>query len=243
MIAFEIDGAAYSVNLYSQIEDIYLFGSYARNEQDKYSDIDLLVIIQRCDENEYIQLKKNLSKQLNMPQEWISIYQKDKILEMQAKGSYFLWHIKLEGKILYSKQKFLEKVLENLPEYTGAEQDLEDYDIICNDIEQSLDDEYLDIIYELSVLASIIRNTAIAIDFLCGRKVFGRITAIVECNDIMKGKIYIPIDEYVMLYYNRLYETRKTSYYPHNMSLRDVYTWLYRAKKIIALAKEVVNNE
>ena len=84
MIAFEIDGAAYSVNLYSQIEDIYLFGSYARNEQDKYSDIDLLVIIQRCDENEYIQLKKNLSKQLNMPQEWISIYQKDKILEMQA---------------------------------------------------------------------------------------------------------------------------------------------------------------
>ena len=47
MITFQIDGTRYYINQDKRIEEVWLFGSYARGEQDCYSDIDLLIIVQR----------------------------------------------------------------------------------------------------------------------------------------------------------------------------------------------------
>lgn len=237
MIEFDIVGKHYRLSQDDRISDIYLFGSYARNEQDDYSDIDILIVIDTCTEVVYQELKRKISDELEMPMEWISLYQKDKIDEMQKKGSYFLWHIKLEGIKLFSKEGFIEDILKRLPEYSGTKEDLEDYSIICKDILNSMGDKYLDITYELSVLASIIRNTAIAIDFLYGKKVFGRMTSVETCNNLLKGHMEIPIQEYAKLYENRLYENQKISYAP-KMTLTDVRIWIKRAEKLLFYAKE-----
>ena len=37
------------------VEEIYLFGSVARGDEDEYSDIDILIVIDDCTEDEYIE--------------------------------------------------------------------------------------------------------------------------------------------------------------------------------------------
>ena len=107
MITFQIDGTRYYINQDKRIEEVWLFGSYARGEQDCYSDIDLLIIVQDCSDMEYTELKQQLSAELHIPLDWISLYQMNKITEMGNKGAYFLWHLKLEGHKLYSRNLFM----------------------------------------------------------------------------------------------------------------------------------------
>lgn len=238
MITFQIDDTQYYINHDKRIEEVWLFGSYARGEQDCYSDIDLLIIVQDCSDMEYTELKQQLSAELHIPLDWISLYQMNKITEMGNKGAYFLWHLKLEGHKLYSRNLFLQNILKSLPEYSGVLQDLMDYSVICNDIRENISDEYLDVTYELSVLASVIRNTAIAVDFLFGEKIFGRITCVETSNRLLEGIFYIPVKEYMKLYSNRLYITGKSSSC-EKMTIYDIGIWLERAEKFISCAKEV----
>lgn len=237
MINFELNNIKYSL-ISDKIEDIYLFGSYARDEQDIFSDIDLLIIIQDSSDYEYSKLRQTFAKQLNLPMKWISLYQQSKIIEMTKKGSYFLWHIKLEGQILYSKNNFLRSHLTNLNKYTSVLEDLDDYQTICSDIFDNIDDDFVDLTYELSVLASIIRNTSIAIDYMFDIYDFGRQSAVKRCNDLLKDRINIPIDKYNQLYEYRLYITNKKK----NISLPskdDVIYWLGLSTKLISLGREV----
>ena len=81
MIEFDIVGKKYRLSQDYRISDIYLFGSYARNEQDIYSDIDILIVVENCTEMVYQELKRKISNELRMPMEWISLYQKNKIYE------------------------------------------------------------------------------------------------------------------------------------------------------------------
>lgn len=141
MITFQIDGTRYYINQDKRIEEVWLFGSYARGEQDCYSDIDLLIIVQDCSDMEYTELKQQLSAELHIPLDWISLYQMNKIIEMGKKGAYFLWHLKLEGHKLYSRNLFLQNILKSLPEYSGVLQDLMDYSVICNDIHENISED------------------------------------------------------------------------------------------------------
>ena len=87
-------------------------------------------------------------------------------------------------------------------------------------------------------LASVIRNTAIAVDFLFGEKIFGRITCVETSNRLLEGIFYIPVKEYMKLYSNRLYITGKSSSC-EKMTIYDIGIWLERAEKFISCAKEV----
>ncbi len=60
MITFQIDGTRYYINQDKRIEEVWLFGSYARGEQDCYSDIDLLIIVQDCSDMEYTELQATI---------------------------------------------------------------------------------------------------------------------------------------------------------------------------------------
>ena len=75
------------------VEEIYLFGSVARGDEDEYSDIDILIVIDDCTDYEYIDWKNIFSNYLDIPVSWISLYRHSKILRMYESGSYFLWHI------------------------------------------------------------------------------------------------------------------------------------------------------
>ena len=163
------------------VEEIYLFGSVARGDEDEYSDIDILIVIDDCTEDEYIDWKNIFSNYLDIPVSWISLYRHSKILRMYESGSYFLWHIKKEGKIIYSRSNEMPSLLLTLPRYNNTENDLEEYSEILSDIKCELNDEYICVEYELAVLASLVRNTCIAISYLDERLDFGRNSAVMYC--------------------------------------------------------------
>lgn len=216
------------------IREIYLFGSVARGEQDEYSDIDILIVIDECLEDEYIELKDKYASLLNVPVSWLSIYRMSKIMKMYEKGSYFLWHIKKEGKVLFSRKGDLAKLLLTLPRYDNIENDLKEYDEILTDIKCELENEYISINYELSVLASLVRNTCIAISYLNGRLDFGRNSVVMYCFSEFDFKVSLA--EYNELYQYRLYQTGKVEYVQDG-KMDCLIKWIRIESELLEVAK------
>lgn len=219
------------------IREIYLFGSTAREEQDEYSDIDILIVIDDCSEEEYIKLKDKYAAFLNVPISWISVYRNNKIMKMYARGSYFLWHIKKEGKVLYSRGGELENLLLTLPRYADVESDLAEYDEILADIKCELENELISVGYELAVLASLVRNTCIAISYLNNRLDFGRNSAVMYC--FSKYNFNVSLEEYKELYQYRLYHTGKVDCAPGD-NMDSLKKWIKIESDLLEVAKRGV---
>lgn len=221
------------------IREIYLFGSVARGEQDEYSDIDILIVIDDCSEEEYIALKDKFAYLLNIPVSWLSVYRITKIMKMYTSGSYFLWHIKKEGKVLYSRNGELAGLLLTLPRYAGIESDLKEYDEILSDVRRELNNEYISVNYELAVLASLVRNTCIAISYLNGKLDFGRSSVVLYC--FSEYTISVSLEEYEALYQYRLYHTGKISSVPEG-EIECLKRWIQIESDLLEIAKRGAGN-
>lgn len=221
------------------IREVYLFGSMARGDHDEKSDVDILIVIDDCSELEYIEWKDKLACYLDVPVSWISIYRINKIMRMYRIGSYFLWHIKKEGRIIYSRDNELSTLLLTLPPYGNIKNDLSEYSQILTDIIKELCDEYICIEYELSVLASLVRNTCITISYLNGKLDFGRNSPVMYC--ISKYQMNITLKEYEGLYQYRLYHTGKINRVP-NGEMKQLEKWIKIEGNLLEIAKEGVRN-
>lgn len=216
------------------VREIYLFGSVARKEQDEYSDVDILIVIDECSEEEYFKLKDRYACFLNVPVSWLSVYRINKIKMMHKSGSYFLWHIKKEGKILYSRDGELANLLLTLPRYSNVESDLKEYDEVLSDIKCELDNEYISVNYELAVLASLVRNTCIAISYMNGRLDFGRNSVVLYC--FSEYNFNISLEEYKELYRYRLYRTGKVDNVPDG-EIGCLKKWIKIESDLLEIAK------
>lgn len=236
MYSFKVNSKKFNIILDNNVEAIMLFGSHARGDNDEFSDLDLLFIIEDCDNSEYIKKKENLSKQLKIPSEWISLYKKSSIQNMNEYTSYFLWHLKLEGKIIYSKCGFINDILDNLQEYKKTNYDLYQYKVICNDIEQAIKEECGTYRYELNILASLARNTCMALCYINGIKVFGRVDSVKNAINILSDKFPFTIDEYKELYKFRSEYKNKTIKTKVEKDIKN-YTqiWCGKVKQLINL--------
>lgn len=223
----------------SNIREIYLFGSVARGDQDEQSDVDILIVIDNCSEDDYIRYKKNYASILQIPISWISLYREKKILKMHERGSYFLWHLKQEGKMLYSKENELKKLFTTLPRYRGMKKDIEEYQQILDDVKEESYNEYLCIEYELSVLASLVRNTCIMLSYLNNRFDFSRNLVVEYCID--KYKIDISLEEYKVLYQYRSYETGKISEVAKG-KIDDINKWAKVEQQLLDIAEKEVDD-
>jgi predicted nucleotidyltransferase len=94
MFTFKVNTKTFDICIYDSIETIALFGSCARNENDDYSDIDLLIIADDCSDKKYNILKNDLLEQLKIPHDWLSMYTITSVNEMNKYSSYFLWNLK-----------------------------------------------------------------------------------------------------------------------------------------------------
>lgn len=106
------------------IESIIVFGSFIRGDNNIHSDIDFLIVIDNCSYNEKLITKLNIAEEMQIPPSWISIYTTDEIYDLCLYGDSFLWSVKLEGLILYSRSNFFEYCLYNLRLYTNMTNDI-----------------------------------------------------------------------------------------------------------------------
>lgn len=181
------------------IEEIYLYGSYARGENDKFSDLDIFIL---CKNKKKIN-KKFLAKKLKVKEKWISVYTRETINKFFEEGSLFLWHLKNEGVILYSKKNELSEKLRKLDYYKKVKFNLLQYKEILEDVKLSFQNDLKINGYELNLLAVILRNTAILHCYINKKYYFGRYNAFIKSQELLDN--LIPFSLYKILYDYRIF--------------------------------------
>ena len=88
-----------------------------------------------------------------------------------------LWHLKLQGKIVFSKNSVIEKIFDNLKEYNDYQKDLKYYSELLNDVKASLTKWEIFDEFDLSILFTVARNTCILLCHHLGTPKFGRSNA------------------------------------------------------------------
>lgn len=231
---FEIEGKQYYIENDRNINCIMLFGSWARHENDEFSDMDILIVTEIMENKNYIILD---SEGNHLPEKWVTIYSKENILYMKSNTSLFLWHIKLEALCLYKKDCFMDEILNNLEEYRGTSEDIYQYKIICQDIKGLMKKhQYISLYYELSLLASLVRNIAIAYCYVNGKKCFGRTEPVVLLRE------HYPIfsmEEYRDLYkFRSLYNNFKENYC-EEIEIEFVWKWINIIEELIKMMEDM----
>mgnify|MGYP001571761899 CR=1 FL=1 len=157
---------------------LWLYGSYARGQADDRSDCDVLAISDMAVQKEEMLKLSGLSG-MSLS---ISRYSWIELDSMAAYGSLFLQHLRLEGKCLYERSGFegrLAELLSRLGPYRRASFDLKCYRDCIGDVYDSLS-QASSPVYEVSVLATVIRHASILGCFLLGVPDFGRLSPVIN---------------------------------------------------------------
>ena len=225
-----------------QVDSVYLYGSMARGNNTDDSDCDILFAIADCCNEKYektVSFLKEWHTELNIE---VAMYTVSMLREMWKKGSLFLWHIKLEGIVLYSSGEQLSELLANLPEYQEGNIALDEYNQIIEDIRE--DEEDISIIeYNLSLMATLIRNTCIICCYYLKQMHFGRIQPVSVCLEYFNSEILFSLTEYNELYSYRIAQNRcgiKPSV--DNISRYYIY-WIRYTRYLLDLASKVVGGK
>lgn len=159
------------------ILSIIMFGSTARAEEDAYSDVDVCVITwESTNESEIEAIKSIIDDNYGLQDTEIIVYSSDQFETMNAYGSLFLWHLKLEGKVLFDRNYFCQ-VMKRLSVYEKHLCELDFHADLLTDVASSM--ERLRIVNELdlSQLFTICRNTCMILSHFNKEFAFGRKSA------------------------------------------------------------------
>ena len=211
---------------------IWLYGSHARNDYDCYSDIDIFVAGGPDIDEILNQLEFDRS------QVSVSQYEWREVESMARYGSLFLQHLRLEGRpLLVSLEgdRRLEHLLHTLCPYRHADRDIQAFTTCIDDVGKGLEKGSTPA-FEMSVIATVLRHSAVLASYLIGRPKFGRL----EPFQFVAKQWGFPdtvILEFKRVYQFRLHEDGRASL-PFEPSERDVRFWVTQASKFLTLLKE-----
>lgn len=158
----------------SDVLAVVLFGSSARGDNDLHSDKDIFIMCRDIPRQKLIAFKSihiynGLEKDGN-----ICVYRSKDILKMAGKGSLFLWHLKLEGKLIFSKDGIFEDIISELKEYEDYKESFQIYLKILEDIKgYHYKHRHLSE-FDLAILFTLSRNTCMQLCVKNGIPKFGR---------------------------------------------------------------------
>ena len=182
----------------SNILAVILFGSFARGDNDSESDYDLCVLTQERQSHELNveQLNKIITDDRLSGNNPI-FYPASAVESMLKHGSLFLWHLKQEGKALYGKEYFSNKIKE-LNLFVHHNDDISYHNELCCDLISSW--KYLNMPNELdlSILFTIARNACMILAHKFGKPSFGRLSSFVTAKSVFPD-LPINFEEYQYL--------------------------------------------
>lgn len=106
--SFSVKDIDYNVNT-EGISDIYLFGSVQRNEDTITSDIDFLVVVD--DDLDINYIKERLAKDTGLDRDYFIVIKKQRVETSIQYEETFMWSIKTDSLVLYSRDDYLENKL------------------------------------------------------------------------------------------------------------------------------------
>lgn len=181
---------------------IWSYGSLARGDSDNLSDDDILLVGPLQDQPAKALKRAGLdSRKLS-----ISRYSWREIIRMAEYGSLFLHHIRLEGHPVHEANGcsgVLRRILRGLGDYKHTKRDIQGFRSVLADVRDSVNRGGC-IVFELSVLATVIRHMSILGCWLVGKAQFGRVVPVM----VFAGAVGIDdqaVCRFSSLYMYRLY--------------------------------------
>ena len=208
---------------------IWIYGSHSRGDADFLSDIDVFVA-----SNDEISIDQLVSCLPSLPRDIsVSMYKWSEIKEMADYGSLFLQHLRMEGAPILESSSYkgeLATILSYMGEYKYVGRDIKGFQTVLNDVHDSLDDGGSPI-FELCVLATILRHSSILGCWIAGNPSFRRVEPVVKFAKI-HGLSPAIADGFPALYKYRLYFEKRISAVNEPMPY-ELDIWLERTSKII----------
>ena len=171
-----------------RIKTLVLFGSTAKKQNDFSSDIDLCAIINdNLDESDIskneilsvLDINDNLKDFENF-----SVYRESSLIKMLDYGSLFLWHLKLEGKILYGDDYF-NKTFSKLKAFKNHLSEINYILTIFDEMDKSQNKIGFIDSFDISVYFTLIRNASIITCHKVGKPRFGRFDSYLLTKEIL----------------------------------------------------------
>ena len=158
------------------VEAAVLFGSRARGDSDMHSDIDVAVFVKAADLETLSKLKAELVDASPNDNLSLSLYSTRTAETLAQDGSLFLWHLNLEGKVLFERDLWISSLFARLKPYgkSKALRDLGTFEKILNDVRGALQGAEATVLFEASTMYSILRNSGIIYTHSKGAPCFGR---------------------------------------------------------------------
>ena len=146
------------------VDEVWLFGSGAREESDDGSDVDLLVV---SDERALPKMvTERLVEQYGENVD-VAHYSYAGLAMLVEQGALFTWHLRKEGVPLDRSMDRLQEMLANMDRYDGHERDMEVLSRVFSDAIASLHDGWA-VQFDLGVVGTVIRNAGIVMHDLFG---------------------------------------------------------------------------
>jgi predicted nucleotidyltransferase len=209
------------VSMNANILSIILYGSHARKDHDSSSDCDICVITRERPKREFTM--SDLEDQigpLKLANVTIVTYPEAVLNSMLVNGSLFLWHLKLEGDILYGRRYLSEKLL-SLDHFKTHLEEINYHEELFYNLKMAW--QRLSIVNELdlSLLFTIARNTCMVLTHKSGKPSFGRLSSYTSAKESFSS-LPITIDQYLYLSkWKLLYERESSTFMP--LPSRDAF--------------------
>lgn len=146
----------------ARLLSVHIFGSVARGERDRLSDLDLLAVVAdhegKVPETDVLRL---VPADLRDIEPSISWYGQRRLREMFANGELFAWHLHRETVTLFEEEPVLTTLGEPAP-YSDAAADVASFEVILSGIAGQLRLSPENAIYELGLIYVCLRNICMA---------------------------------------------------------------------------------
>lgn len=222
------------------ILSIILYGSYARNDHDNSSDLDICIITKnRQSKIKDVEAINNLPATLPTKDIGITSYPEVAVDSMIKNGSLFLWHLKLEGKVLYGENYFSTKMVQ-LKDFINHKYDIEYHFELFQDSHKAW--KSIGIINELdlSVLFTIARNTCMILSHYAGETTFGRVSCFSRAKKLFPD-LPLEYDDYLYLSHWKLIYERGGLVAQDLPDLKTYNKIVLSIKKLLEYALDAIN--
>ena len=196
---------------------IWSYGSLARGDSDNLSDDDVLLVGPLQGQPTEILRRAGLdSRKLS-----ISRYSWHEVIGMAEYGSLFLHHVRLEGCPVHETSScsgVLRRILCGLGDYEHTKRDIKGFRSVLADVRASVNRGCC-VVFELSVLATVIRHMSILGCWLVGKARFGRVAP------VMVFAKTVGIDDQAVCRFSSLYMYRL--YYDGRIQRKELPALLF----------------
>jgi predicted nucleotidyltransferase len=164
-----------------EVTAVIEFGSVARGDDDDLSDRDICMFVRDLPDRAIARLKRRIAMLYRADEGSVSAYRTSTVRRMAIGGSLFLWHLKLEGRILFSRPGAVMKIYDRLEAYSRFSVDLLLFQELCDDLRDATlaRRRALDL-FDLHVSFLIARNVCMLLTVHAGQPTFGRSTVFHE---------------------------------------------------------------